>query len=474
MILNAAGQPIVRQRLETIRGWDVARTNRLNRAHWQSVTGNTINQDLTVDLETICRRAEYEIQNNAIIAGMVDTHATDVVGINGPTLQINSSRKTYNAAVESVWEEFAANPDLNGQWTLTDLLELGVIGWWISGDWFWQLVNGDPWTRLYAIAPRRVKSQAASATATMGIDRDKFGRPLAYHVEEWTESDLLAAPTGKFATIPAADMIHLYRPMEPGQARGVPWLAPCLETAGQIRDYDDQVMDAARAAADSATLLWTNHPDVDCAPVNESTTIERRTISTVPPGWQVSQLKAEQPTTTYREFRQQRLRELGRPAGMPLMMIELDSSNHNYSSARFDAQIYWRKIQRLQSTIAQKALTRILKLLIREGELNGRIKTRPPADLRINWTWQPPPHVDPGKEANAWETLLRIGICSLADARIAYGKDPESVDQRRAEEGLPAPDFGSKTAAAPVAQAGDVEELAGTVEDLTRKQKGAA
>jgi hypothetical protein len=81
----------------------------------------------------------------------------------------------------------------------------------------------------------------------------------------------------------------------------------------------------------------------------------------VPPGWKPWQYSASQPPVQYPDFRAERHRELGRPFGMPLLMVRLDSSKHNYSSARLDTQTYNRTVSGIQcwlsgttnSTVAQ-------------------------------------------------------------------------------------------------------------------------
>jgi capsid protein len=65
------------------------------------------------------------------------------------------------------------------------------------------------------------------------IEFDARGRRVAYHV-------LPHRPTDHFPTatqpvrIPAGDMLHLMRPLGPGQVRGVSWLAPVLLTANEL------------------------------------------------------------------------------------------------------------------------------------------------------------------------------------------------------------------------------------------------
>ena len=93
-----------------------------------------------------------------------------------------------------------------------------------------------------------------------------------------------------------------------------------------------------RLQASMSVLLASNHPDAEFLPVNESTSIERNRMGTLPPGWTPHTLNTSQPADNAGDFRREKLREVGAPASMPLMKIQHDSSNHNYSSARFDGQ----------------------------------------------------------------------------------------------------------------------------------------
>src|SRR5687768_2173239 len=74
----------------TLRRWEAAETNRLNRTHWRNATGAPINEDLSGDLRTLRARCRYESYNNPIVEGVIGTHQVDLVGVQGPTLQVRS------------------------------------------------------------------------------------------------------------------------------------------------------------------------------------------------------------------------------------------------------------------------------------------------------------------------------------------------------------------------------------------------
>lgn len=436
----------------SLRRWEAAKTSRLNKAHWTPVTGQTINQDLVSYLETLRTRAEFEASNNPDVEGIINTHIVDVIGETGPALQVLSKKSTYNAKLEQLWRDWWAMPDINGELAGVDLLQQWWRSLWTCGEFLGQILYDKKSKdavrlRLYSLSPHRLGTPpqfAGDADVLLGVRRNKTGKPLAYSIDNSVEQLLGGQWFTDYEEIPAADIIHGFRILEPGQVRGIPWLATGLPVAADLRDYDNQVMDAARAAADHGVLLKTNHQDAPFLKVNESTEIERRTMRTLPPGWEAQQMTPQQPTTKYVEFHDERLRSLGRPISMPLMMIKLDSRKHNYSSARFDAQVYQRGNAVLQGWLARRVLNRLVDLVAVEPRVAGKLPKRPDSVI-YQWNWPKPPHVDPSKEAKAATERLNNGSSSLRDECQALGHDWEEMivqRQREAEAleaaGLPA------------------------------------
>ena len=84
-ILGSDGKPY------TNREWEAAEDTRLNSGHWSKVQGTNVNQRLNTHGDTLRQRTVYEIINNPIISGMVQTHVTDIVGDSGPELRVMTS-----------------------------------------------------------------------------------------------------------------------------------------------------------------------------------------------------------------------------------------------------------------------------------------------------------------------------------------------------------------------------------------------
>lgn len=449
MILDIHGKPIGQSTDSALRGWsqrrwESAETSRLNSAHWSKADGRTINEDLISYGQVLWHRIAYEIANNPIIAGMIETHKADLIGAEGPTLRVVTSDddrdNAYARQLEEGWEDWWESPDINGILSGPDLLRQWIQMFWQCGEVLVQHVTdnnaGTPVSlRLHSLHPRRLATppgRESKRYLAMGVLRTKTGKPRTYYIDQAPEDDLLSM-TGEFVGISAQNITHIFEQQEPGQIRGVPWLATVLQVAADIRDYDVQVLDAARQAADSGVILHTDHPDAPFMLVNEDVEVVRRRERTAPPGWKPMQIKAEQPTTNYPQYRTERHRDLGRPRAMPAMVVRLDSSSHNFSSARFDAQMYGRVNAATQHMMARIGLNPMVRTVETEllragaaGDSRG-ITARRPRRVKFEWGWPPALYraADPVKEAKGQAERLRNRTTTLADELAAEGRNFE-------------------------------------------------
>ena len=167
-------------------------------------------------------------------------------------------------------------------------------------------------------------------------------------------------------------MIHLFRPDRPGQRRGVPEITPAIPLFAQLRRYTLAVIAAAETAADYAGIVYTDAPaggEADQVEPMDTIELEKRALLTMPGGWKMEQMRAEQPTTTYGEFKHEILNEIARCLNMPFNIAAGNSSGYNYASGRLDHQTYYKAIRVDQARLAIQALDRIFAAWIREAIL---------------------------------------------------------------------------------------------------------
>jgi capsid protein len=445
-----------------VRRWDGAFTDRLNTATWDKVTGNSINADAEMYLSTLRNRCIHAASVNPDIRDVIHTHATDCVGGRGPVLQVDTNNTEYAKAYEAAWNQWWAMPDRCGQLAGPDMVKLWFKQLWPIGAFLIHLWEGyEPRAdddespiklRLQNISPLRLSTPLGlsalpavegTSETILGITYDENGRPSVYHIQVGADPNSVQMGWKK---LPAKDVIHGFERDEAGQGVGIPLLAAVLQDAADMREYDKQVLDAARSAADTGVVFHTNHPDAPYIEVDAAVDIERRQMVNAPPGWDPFQLKPEQPSTGYVEYRRERKRAIGGPVGMPLMIIEHNSSDHNYAAARFDDQGYRAGNTAKQCWIERVALERIRKRFEKQATLARLIPSKAPDDVTFRWNWPVKRHVDALKETLAEIKAAGGGWMTFSGLCRAHNLDPEAVvkehvrDRKMFEDaGLPSP-----------------------------------
>jgi hypothetical protein len=116
-----------------------------------------------------------------------------------------------------------------------------------------------------------------------------------------------------------------------------------------------------------------------------------RALVTMPGGWKMSQVQAEQPATTYAEFKKEILNEIARCLNMPFNVAAGNSVGYNYASGRLDHQTYFKAIRVKQVHLEAVVLDRILAAWLARGGLDPGLAAR--LDLAVvrpcphQWFW---------------------------------------------------------------------------------------
>ncbi len=420
------------------RGFESAETTRLNQAHWRDATDESVNSWLADRLPIIRARSAYERRQNAMLAGVVKSHADSIVGRSGPTLQVITEDAGYAEALERVWRQWFSAPTHLPNVSGSAWLKMNIRSLWDNGEYLAQIINdpqarGPVKMRLRPLSPRLLATPApmtGQPNMFMGIRFDRLGRPTQYYVFAPDGREGIGWETGvaagNYRPIPPRLMIHEFLAEEPDQARGVPWSNPALIPAADLRDYDQHVGDAAEAMTDNAAVMVSNHLDAAFFDVPETMEVERRVMRMAPPGWDMKFAPAVQPPVQYPDYRAERQRDFGRHVGMPLVTVRMDASGHNYSSARLDTQAGAMADAGYQAWISGDAqntglLNRLVDLVATEARFSVPALSARPADVRYEWTWPVRPHVDPKKEAEAEAIGLQNLTVDLSDALAARG-----------------------------------------------------
>ncbi len=448
-ILDANGFPIVRsgdkQRRSMIRAkFDSAQTTADNRRHWANADSLSADASATASIRKILRsRSRYEVLNNSYGFGIISTLVNDVIGT-GPRLQMLLDDRGLCDEIETAWEAWAS--DIR----LSEKLQTMRFSRAVDGESF-AILGDNPnngnevFLDMQLIEAEQIAAQAGSQDPADGIEYDNWGNPKSYRVlTSHPGSGASLSGTG-YTTVPAEFVIHAFRRIRPGQSRGIPETTPALPLFAQLRRYTLAVIEAAEVAADHAAVLQSSGPatssDDNDVQAFDELTLESRMATVLPEGWTLGQMKAEQPTTTYPEFKREILNEIARCLNMSFNVAAGNSSGYNYASGRLDWQTYYRSIRIDQHFTEKAILEKLFRAWLREWAFLTGHSDIARARLNHTWFWDGQEHVDPSKEANAQETRLRNGITTLAIEAARVGKDWEEIMEQGFREKARAMEF---------------------------------
>lgn len=390
--------------------------------------------------KTIRQRVRFEFANNAYFQGIVRTHVNNVIGT-GPRLQIQHiAAGISETASNEIERVFATWCRASG---FIERLRLAFQAWLVDGEAFivfttdkrhrhpisltWKVIECDQ-----CMAPP--EKAIGDPNHVDGIDIDEADRPIRYWFLKQHPGAAFGKDTYKFEPVPAEMVIHLFRKDRPGQHRGVSRCAAMLMPAAALRQYIMASIKAAHRHASVTGVISTNSPQVsaaECAPF-DPVYLDDDTFMTLPAGWEMHALKAEQPTSTFKEVKKEFVSEMGRPFGMPNNKASADSSGYNYASGRLDHQDYGLEVRVDRDMIECIAMGPTLREFAREAVLAGgdmlSAEAREVLNVWLNepegfppskFGWDMPEHADPLKEAQAADMRLRNRTSTLADE---YGR----------------------------------------------------
>lgn len=441
--------------------WDAEQDDTSLATHFAHADGQDANTHANPESrKKIRERARFEYSNGPYARGIVDTFVNNVIGT-GPRLVIEADEAGISAEtarkIERGWASWAEA----SEWY--QRLRVAFLANQVDGEGIailasdpkmphpvklaWKLIETD---QLDQSLERLFQVSNPDGTKHVdGIDVDAFGRPVRYHFLKEHPGSLFASMEHA-EPVDAEEVIHLFRATRPGQVRGVSQMAPMLATSAMLRQYAMAVLRAARRAASLSWVMKTTLTDDDSSLVDpwEIVSVPDDAGMSLPEGYDISQLKAEQPTTTYSDFKREQVSEMGRPFGMPRNKAACDSSNYNYASGRLDHQDFG-MLQRVeQDRVESQACTPTLIAYCREAVLRDESDLydrdvrdaldawlqRPERVIPHHWDWDQVEHADPKKEADADNARLSTGCTTLAEIYSRRNKDWRAALQQRAIE----------------------------------------
>lgn len=272
-----------------------------------------------------------------------------------------------------------------------------------------------------------------------GIELDASGEVVAYHV-------LHEPPGTGFAPyetrrITASDMLHVFLQLEPGQLRGLSWLAPVLL---KLSDRD-QLADALLMQAKTAAMLtgYIRDPEGGAAGFGETgdasgaidVSLEPGAMRILPPGAEVTFSSPPQGLSQAVDYLAAIDREIAAGTGLPYEALTGDLGRANYSSARVGLLDFRRRAEALQRHLIEAQFLRPLwRRWIEVSQLAGELPADDPDLFEVRFIGPGFQWVDPEKEVAAEIAAIEAGLKSREEVVAARGRDIDELDEEIARD----------------------------------------
>lgn len=281
-----------------------------------------------------------------------------------------------------------------------------------------------------------------------GIELDKRNREVAIYVydeneknfeKRYTRISVKGSRTGRIF------VSHGFIAEEPGQIRGVPFLAPIIHELSKITDLELAELDSAAANATIAAAIereqavvnnqklnamgepgWDadNEETAEAIAVGEKPPrFEERLIKrggfflqNLEPGEKINSLDTKRPNLNIPEMIDKIMEYAGAAIGIPLEVIKM-KFGQNYSASKGTLELAWRNFQFIIQNFSSDFEQEIYKAWMIGEIASGRIiapgfenPVINAAWLNSNWTGLPIPSLNPLLETKAAELRVKNGF----------------------------------------------------------------
>jgi lambda family phage portal protein len=435
------------------------------------------NQDAR-GLNTIRARSRDLIRNNPIAAGAQGTASSHVVGtglslkpsISARMLGLSpEAARTWELSTQARFNLFAGSKhfDVSGVHNFYEQQQLVYLSHFESGDVFSLLVDLDrpawPWSLAVQVieADRCCNPAFVSDTGSIiqGVRVNPLGQREAFSFIDrhpgssfagasWRWVDAINKSTGR------PNVLHLADLKRPGQVRGVPTLAPVIESLKQLGRYSEAELSAAVTTA--AHIFFTKiDPDAFANTFNEQAratyldnakswdgTIRPATSINLLPGEEIQSPVQQRPNVNFDPF----VQAIGIQIGLALQIPKEVLFKHfesSYSAARAALLEAWRTFRIRRQWLSINYCQPVYEAWLDREVASQRIKA--PGYLQdpfirlaycaAEWRGDAAGSISPRDEAQAAKTRIEIGLTSLQDEKLEYdGGDWHQTHRESVEE----------------------------------------
>ena len=457
--------------------------------------------DMRPGKEIMDARVRDTVRNDAYAAAGSEIRKDTIVGA---MFLLNSKPeveylKLQNAAMDETWaEEFqteveakftlwAESPscyvDAQRLNTLTSLVRLAIAQYTTTGE---VLASAEyprdrkPFrTAMLLLDPDRLSTPPTvreSPLMSMGIEKDRFGAPVAYHIRDNHPGDVLITRNtwtrvAKSYGWGREKIIHIFEQMRANQSRGISVMVAALKEARITKRFREVTLQNAVLNATYAATIESELPSemvfqalggaqLDPTAVANALSavaggymmahgayadnadnllIDGVKVPHLLPGMKLNLHSPSQGGLIGTDFEQSLLRYIAAILGVSYEQLSKDYSKTNYSSARAAMNETWKTMQSVKRNVADRFASKVYRLWLEEAIAIGEITSLPrnapsfwdsmnsDAYSACEWIGASRGQIDELKETQAAVLRLNMGLSTFEDEHARLGKDYRKV-----------------------------------------------
>jgi len=448
-------------RRRAVSGYEAAANTRRTTG-WLPLTSD-INTLVFRSLDTLRARSRDMVRRNPWATNALDAFVGNCVGT-GIKPQSQHPDREIKERIQSLWLRWTDEADASGLTDFYGLQALACRSVAESGECLARLRPRLPKDGLSV--PLQLQLLEAEHLPTSenrrlesgnyiraGIEFDRIGRRVAYWLyrEHPNDTSNPMAST-ELVRVPADAVLHLFRPLRPGQLRGQPWLTQVLVKLYELDQYDDAELVRKKTAAMFAGFVIKNAPEdqiVGEGPPDSSGTalagLEPGTLQVLLPGEDVKFSTPADVGASYETFMRVQLRSIAAGMGITYEQLTGDLTGVNYSSIRAGLLEFRRRCEQFQHQVIVYQFCRpVWRRWIEAALLVGALEKAGDLAPYYDAKWIPPGFawVDPLKDIKAQIMAVRAGFKTRAEVVSEQGYDAEAIDREIAADNARADQLG--------------------------------
>jgi len=447
-----------------VASYEAAQTSRYRRSRHRTESVNEVVQRDGPKLRAHIRWLE---QNHDLARGAIRVLVNNTIGPSGigvepqPRREDGSIDTEYAKALRQAWFDWQRCPEVTWRFSWPKTQRMIARAWFRDGEGFAQELIGPipsldhgtqvPYSlELFESDMFPLEFNDASRGIRQAVERNAWGRARAFWAYRSDPAEGLRVPTASdLKRIPAERVLQIATVDRIHQVRGVSEFASVLLRLDDIKDYEESERVAAKIAARITAVIKKGGPDMynpdrdtierDSAgnPLPREMRLEAGTIiDGLAPGEDVGMLETNRPNPNLITFRQGQLRAVAAGVGASYSSLARDY-NGTWSAQRQELVEQWVHYATLADEFTGMFVRPVWESFVQAADLSGVVPI--PADVPRQladdalFIGQSMPWIDPIKEANAWETLVRAGFASEVEVMRKRGVNPRDVLEQIAE-----------------------------------------